>query len=337
MTTRISLIAARNGLGHCRRLLNLSYALIELGFEIDFFATSRQMKLLSVDLEKIRLNPNRVKFLCIGDYGIDTMNMKFFTIEEPTPSHEVASALARSSAVISDNSTWASNYHENFYLLGHFDWFSIWLSLFARNSPKHLIRMLREIEALALSRVRVWFQTVDFTLNQTLLTRTLTIPLFRYHTDQSRSNPHGFLHNSEEIWLGFGTTGFDRAPQARFSNSKYQILMKESYNLHEAKQLPLALIGRPGLGTIRDCISSKTIFLPLSGDSNPELNNNVQTLRKFGLIPDFWVENIDGPELEKTLKLEQLIQCSARIGAYWEQKSSSATSIAKQILKEIAL
>ena len=115
----------------------------------------------------------------------------------------------------------------------------------------------------------------------------------------------------------------------------FSLINKESHFLHIEKLLPLAVIGRPGLGTIRDCLASATPFIPFWSTSDPELTSNVEALSKLGLIAEFW-KNLNGESMESSKNLVSLISdFQPKILDYWTNNSVTSNICARIILEEI--
>ena len=119
----IGLVASNNGLGHARRLLNLSSGFLKVGQSIKLFISREQRIKLSSELAKMNLDLNIIE---IESYGIDgpVWFKQGQPVQEPPPG--VVAEIAGCDFIISDNLTWPFNYNENIALFGHFTWHDYW-------------------------------------------------------------------------------------------------------------------------------------------------------------------------------------------------------------------
>jgi len=335
---RVGLVAARNGFGHARRLLNLAIGFINIGLEVKIFVTARQAELMQQEINLYSNLTGRLKVITIGDYGIDTIDPKFFRLDElDRPDRFVIQSLESCDAVISDNSFWAAEFVQEFYLLGHFDWIRFWQTHKKQKLLKIQDEILEYHAHFWWPKVKIWFRTVDFGWSVPKEVHSTDLPLIRYYTDSTRNSK--FRRQLNPVWIAYGTTG-DRL----FSPNEIDVhglvkVEKESFHLHTSKNKPHFLIGRPGLGTIRDCLSTGTIFLPCGDGGNPELVKNSAELEKLGLIPDFWSE--DKQSSQRVLRLKDppssLEDFHEPLNEYWRNKSQIASNVAALILNRIRL
>jgi hypothetical protein len=334
MTKQLALVSARNGFGHSRRLFSIAKQLVETGLKVEFIATSRQINVIRSSELGPATNANLLTFRELSEGGIDMADFKTFSLQEEAPSLEVLRALESSCVVLSDNSFWASEYHDSFYLLGHFDWFRFWIQNKEHKLNPEELQTLKNLERLSWSKVKIWFRTVDFSFDPKPFVNTVTIPLIRYSEDLAIGSQ---MPRTDKIWVAFGTTGLHTNMLGGYSNLKNSLEYRESYLLHRVSHLPIAVIGRPGLGTIRDCLSSGTIFIPFCKPLDVELNNNVETLKRLELLPHFfssgdWMQNVDSDVM-----LEQIDICNIRIQEYWLRSSANYADVTKIILEGVDL
>lgn len=329
----ISLVSARNGLGHTRRLINLAGGLILNGAKINLFATTRQLSLLRDEILEVKATSGSFKVFCIEDFGFDTLDEKFFSWSTPEPSSDIIRALTESYVIISDNSTWPQKYNENFYLMGHFTWIQYWNKI-ERFSTSSLNSIDRD-ELTKWPKVKKWFQLSDFSWQAPDFIRTKKIPLMRYTSDASMSLSQLKSRNEFLFWKASGTTGRDALMYIPDELKVFSFINRESFFLHNEKLLPLAVIGRPGLGTIRDCLASATPFIPIWSTSDPELTSNVEALSKLGLMTEFW-KNLNSESMESPNSLVSLIRdFQPRILEYWTNNSVASNVCAQIILEEV--
>ena len=119
----IGLVASNNGLGHARRLLNLSSGFLKAGQSIKLFISRDQRIKLSSELAKMNLDLNIIE---IESYGIDgpVWFKQGQLVSEPPL--DVVAEIAGCDFIISDNLTWPFKYNENIAIFGHFTWHDYW-------------------------------------------------------------------------------------------------------------------------------------------------------------------------------------------------------------------
>ena len=91
--------------------------------------------------------------------------------------------------------------------------------------------------------------------------------------------------------------------------------------------LPKMVFGRPGLGTIRDCLASRTYFHPLWEGRDVELESNSEHLHRLGLFKNL-TEN-------SNLGVFNDEEISFRIKRFWEDNSAASTAVVDLILANI--
>jgi hypothetical protein len=271
-------------------------------------------------------------FHVLSEIGIDNADRKKFALQEEIPSSNTLRALQSSQIVLSDNSFWAANYHDNFYLLGHFDWFHYWINNQVNKLRSDTLDALRLLEVEAWKKVKVWFRTVDFSIGYCPQVKTVITPLIRYPSDLA---PGSRKERINKFWLALGTTGLHKYRRRDFLGLEDKLILRESYNLHQIRPLPIALIGRPGLGTIRDCLSSGTVIIPISNLNDIELNQNVETLNRLKLIPEFFSDTNWTHQTENSEFLQQISDYETRIVDYWSKASAVTADVVSEILRGV--
>jgi hypothetical protein len=306
----IGLLASQNGLGHARRLVHFSGAFKESGYEVSLYLSSRQVLALSKEIREIC---PEIKVFEIEGYGLDGPAQI-----NPT-AREVPESLQRQfrkfNFVLSDNLTWPGSFLESFLLMGHFTWIDYWTF---RDPNQGLEISKAKMHA---SKISKWYSPVDFSQIPTSLNgiERIEIPLSRYISDP-KARP-----NSDTTSVSFsnGTTGLNQSDQneLRLELKKVNLVLtdRESHSFHE-NQTPALTLGRPGLGTIRDCLAFGIPFLPCWVGDDPELFNNEATLKRNGLIPSAWKGN-EKPNIEIIREFLEDRQIQDRINAYWMQNS----------------
>jgi hypothetical protein len=284
--------------------------------------TKRQYKILSEDL----LNLN-IEVIQIGNYGLDGLlidpSIKILKIPKT-----IIDLIENADLVFSDNSLWPAKYSNSFYLLGHFDW----VTHFLNSSPDYLniVPNLDLIEDLALSElsltknIKIWFQTRDFILPPYFEVSSTNTPLLSYSTDNFISR-----NRKNETWFAQGTTGKNFESLLLNPLNFTRVLKKETWEMSFNETIPLIVVGRPGLGTIRDCFASATCFYPLWTGYDLELDNNKKVLDRLNFGLNFTKVSTQ----DEALDYLQVI--SERMKQYWSDNSSTSDKVAKFLLDSI--
>ena len=234
-------------------------------------------------------------FIEINNYGIDGPAPLINLEELDKPPLSVIKIIEKSNFVFSDNTLWAFRYNSNFSLFGHFNWLDYWL-IVGLNSLKPKFRSIFDLELESLARIKTNFVYESFEIEHKLKSSQLPsnpipLKLVRYTSDN-------FLPKTKSkkpyIWVSSGTTGI-MANQVlqikKLQVKKIKVIKMESYKLLYAKQKPWLIMGRPGVGTIRDCLASGTLFYPINFHGDPELTSNVKSLVNLSLLTSNVFEN----------------------------------------------
>lgn len=322
---RILLVASSNGLGHARRLLNLTSGLHALGFDPRLAITKRQADHLDSEIKEMRRS-FACKLLQIDHHGLEAKLFQSVGAHKPISS-ETKKAVAEADLILSDNSLWPASYNPNFFLLGHFEWLT-----YVKLLPKAIQQPIMETDAFRIEKRLIeqslgWFKTKHFSMENELLNPiALEVPLPRYSKDPSYQRIR-----SDAVWASWGTTNRNALNTNRPKLFGHQVLTRETWEMSSSNQLPLAVLGRPGFGTIRDCLASGTPFIPSWQGEDPELASNETTLKRLGLSLEFRLE--EGSRLGNLkIKIEAT---SYAIERFWTQNSATPTEIAKQIMKTV--
>lgn len=319
---KIVFVSSPNGLGHARRLLHLIPSFISAKNKIYLLMTRRQSMILSEDL----YNSN-FEVVQIGNYGLDGLliDPSLNIVEIPKT---ISDLISTADLVFSDNSLWPAKYSNHFYLLGHFDWVTHFL--YSSSDYLKTIPNLYLLEQLALNELDLtkniikWFQTTDFILTPYFDVPCTKIPFLRYSTDNFISE-----NRKNETWIAQGTTGRNFESMLFNPLNFTKVIKKETWQISLNETAPLLVVGRPGLGTIRDCFASATCFYPLWTGYDLELDNNVNVLHRLNFELDFTKVYTR----DETLTYIKVI--SEKMKQYWTDNSSSSDKVAKLLLDSI--
>jgi hypothetical protein len=306
----VGLVASQNGLGHARRLTHFSGAFEELGYQVSLYLSSPQVLTLSKEIREVCPKTKVFEIPCYGLDGPAQINSTVRVVPK-----SLQRQFREFDFVLSDNLTWPGSFLENFLLMGHFTWIDYW----AFRYPNQELEIDKAL--LHASKISNWFAPVDFSQIPTQLDEIgrTEIPLSRYISDPKAP------HNSDltGVFFSNGTTGLNQSDQNELGLQLKKINLVltngESHSFRE-NQTPALTLGRPGLGTIRDCLAFGIPFLPCWVGDDPELFNNEATLKRIGLIPSAWKGN-EKPNIEIIREFLKDTQIQDRIRAYWMQNS----------------
>jgi len=275
---QIGLVSSINGLGHARRLTQLALSLNQIGYQSILFATKKQINKLVPELNKLGKVVNYVE---ITSHGIDGPGWMRNGCLVESPSDNVIRLLHECDLVISDNSIWPIKFNSNFVLFGHFNWLNYWDIKDKQIFSGELKEIYLE-EVMLLSRIKTAFQFKTFHFSGSFNPKTIIpIKLLKYESDKDFPK----MVNSKSIWMSAGTTELNRYPYPnKIKKYKYKIEPIETFKLIGSAQKPFAVIGRPGLGTIRDCLAAGIIFIPYLSEYDPELDSNILSLKNLSLV-----------------------------------------------------
>jgi len=276
----IGFIASINGLGHARRMTHLALSFKKMGFLTTVFATKHQIKRLLLELNLLDKSMN---FVEISSHGVDGPVWMKDGCQIETPSNQVISIIEKCDLVISDNSIWPVKFNSNFVLFGHFNWLNYWHIQKKQSYSKEFLSIFEQ-EISLLRDIDISFQLTNFVLNGVFNTGVnIPVGLMRYESDIKI--PKLIEHST--VWIANGTTKLNKNFDfTSVKNTGLNFSLAETYCLFYEPIKPIAVIGRPGLGTIRDCLAAGVLFIPYLEDSDPELESNVLSLQKLSLVSD---------------------------------------------------
>ena len=312
----VGLVASQNGLGHARRLMHFSAAFRELGYEAYLFLSSRQVQTLSREIGEI--SP-KTKVSEIDGYGLDGPTQSGSEVREVPESLQLQ--LKQFDFVLSDNLMWPGSFLNTFILMGHFTWVDYWKS---RQTNKEFEISKSTFHA---SKISKWYSPVDFSQMPTYLSgiERIEIPLSKYVSDPKT------IRNLDMNSVSFsnGTTGLNQSDEhelrLQLENIGLALVTKESHSYQDS-QIPAITLGRPGFGTIRDCLAFGIPFLPCWEGDDPELKSNEAALKRIGLIPVAWEGN-QKPNIKIIREFLNDKEIQDRIRNYWIKNSAPITEI----------
>ncbi len=264
------LIPSQNGFGHVTRLIQIGRELIQKKYQVTLMLSKRQKNLLPKNFD----SAENFRIFDLPSFGIDgyektkkLIQIKQFQVK----------LVAGADVVIADNVLWPAMFNSNFYLHGHFLWSSVLNDL----DPKVLAE-----EITRLDNVKKWFQIKHFSLSSNYLenlNKVIKVNMMRYQDDEKiRLLPIA----KKTIWLVAGSIDAHKKLISQIKNfdKNFEFKHIETHVMLNLGYRPEFVIGRPGLTTIRDCLSAGIQFLPLKINLDKELKSNVEYLIKLGLV-----------------------------------------------------
>jgi hypothetical protein len=233
--------------------------------------------------------------------------------------------------VISDNLLWPYLYNTNFALFAHFTWKDYWSKIDTPKSNSTL--KLIEGENSILKSIPLAFLSQDFTFNEEAFEsqKIIKIKLLRYENDVFLSSLQKI---PDEVWLSEGTTNLDSITIFNQKNHQNLNLIKsETFQMIKSVRKPALVIGRPGLGTIRDCLASNTLFFPVWNKEDPELTSNVKSLVRLKILPKVILSEIELPRI-LTILSQQIRKEKSNIKD-WNNLSTLPENACMQIMGNI--
>ena len=320
----IGLVASINGLGHARRLMHLALSFQDMGILTTVFATQKQIKFLLPELNSLG---KKVDFKEISSYGIDgpVWLNKGCLIESPPK--QIIDLIRKYDLIVSDNVIWPIEFNQKFVLFGHFNWIDYWSikgqSKFSLNTLNIYIK-----EKNLLKGVKYCLQFKDFKLKGDLMTKnSIGIKLLKYGSDVF----FPLKIDANSVWIAQGTTQlYSSNIPNQIGKSPLSIFQKETFNLINSQNKPSIVIGRPGLGTIRDCLAAGILFIPIEEKQDPELESNIDNLKNLLPVLTLPVNQSNFYEILQKINSDKLsLEAWSNI---WPDISQSCADSCEQIL-----
>jgi hypothetical protein len=320
----IGLVSSANGLGHARRLTQLALSFQEKGINPKVFATNKQINNLKLELHALG---KFVNFIEISVYGIDgpVWMENGGLIEKPT--NNVINSIKECDLIISDNSIWPIKFNDKFVLFGHFNWLDYWSVKGKFQFSRSILEKFME-EANLFKKIKLSLQFKDFKMKGSFDTeKVIPIKLLKYGSDSF----FPIKTDMSLAWMAQGTTGLVENLNFDLTTSpSLKLFQKETYLLMNSTYKPAVIFGRPGLGTIRDCLAAGIPFIPMLDSLDPELNSNVNCLEKLTLLPSIKDNRFNLSKYLDNLSLYKDLKESW--SDTWQNCSQNCSDICDQIL-----
>jgi hypothetical protein len=275
--TKVALIACANGLGHARRLMHVA-ELWSTFAEIKIFVTKRQRLLLGKEKELNRSSFSLVEIPPIGLQGPEYESSSLGYSDIPK---EILRLLEDVDFIFSDNALWPLHSFDNTIFMGHFSW----VDYYSEENEISQNISLKYREFLSIERILLSKASKAFLLTPFVFGSPLNIPLrLEFKMPRYEKKPRIYTVDPSLAIVANGTTSqsFEDIELIKERFPDLQLVRMETFLIPSLERTPKLVIGRPGLGTIRDCAEYRNTFFPVNADGI-ELKHNVEILEKYSI------------------------------------------------------
>jgi hypothetical protein len=257
-------------------------------------------------------------------YGLDGPHSTFNVSQD---NKSVLKRISEANVILSDNIAWPAIYNDNVYLHGHFTWVDYWEQADVIDCDFAQLAIERDLK----DKIVGWFKPQTFGLPSSFLaSKVISMPLIRYPQDVEFKK---YERRWSDIWVSVGTTRdqqYSKLVLEPLEKLGFRIQFLETFQFHNLKSLPGLVVGRPGLGTIRDCLASGTPFLDLkeiikAEVTDPELRSNVDAMDKSGLLIT-----------KEAVNLDSLAKLATQYLEFWNDNSTEINQYADKILMTLS-
>ena len=274
--TKVCFVACANGLGHARRLLHIAYSWRLHGLQVSLVVTEKQKLLLSDEWAALSGDESDRVFIVQSAIGLQGPEFEETSMSYSMATDQVVTQLRNADLVISDNSLWPLVYRKDTILMAHFLWVEYYQDLIIRGfKVSKRYKDFIDFE-VGLSNEIINFASIDpfriFELKQRESFISILLPRYNLKVPQVDSN-------SKNILVTVGRTGSYKLDIEKIHQNfpNFHITVGQTNNISGMNALPSFVIGRSGLGTIRDCAEYGVDFMPLE-TTDPELLSNIKVI-----------------------------------------------------------
>lgn len=320
-------MSSLNGAGHFRRILAVAERALGLGHTVS----------LTVGQPHLGLDPGRIRaissrndsevFFLSAPLGLE--GPQWGKPSSQAPNHipsEIRESLVEADFIVSDNSVWPLQLSESTILMAQFLWLDYW-----RRNNSDEETALEKVESSLCKQAKVRLASPSFQIESESIpeSRTLPLKLFRYPYDLDV----GEKPTRKEIWLVGGTTGLNRHSEElpKVLPGGFDLVPRETFLLSKSSYRPAAVMGRPGLGSIRDALGSGIPFLPLWTGEDFELAHNSKVLADWNLVWPDWNSSTVSSLFRPTLEAD-LLETEKHVAAFVDSEFVTLDEAVKQIL-----
>lgn len=274
---KVCFISSSNGLGHARRLLHIAHTWHLYGFEVKLVVTDKQRSLLFDERLELFGEESPEIFISQPAIGLQGPEYENSSFGFNSISEDVLLLLRSCEIVISDNSLWPFKFRKDTILLAHFLWVDYYRILVRQNIKiSSRYREFLAVEDRLVKNISN-FAAIDpfraFELKQRQPFISLGLPYYNLYVPSRDLN-----HKTILVTVGRTDTYKLKIDEIKQKYPESRVLIGQTYNISRLNALPDLVIGRAGLGTIRDCAEYGINFKPLD-TTDPELISNSEILK----------------------------------------------------------
>jgi hypothetical protein len=318
---RILLVSSSNGLGHARRLSFLYNEFLKRGVPTGFILNDFQYTKCESEIQN---SANGEIVISNTKNGLDGPYSSFSDSQD---NKSLLKIISEADVVLSDNVVWPAIYNDKVYLHGHFTWVDYWEQLDVTDCDSTQLAIEKDLK----EKIAGWFKPETFGLASSFLaSKAIPVPLIRYPRDVEFSK---YDRKWSDVWVSVGTTRDQQYSILALEPLEilgFRIQFLETFQFHNLKILPGLVVGRPGLGTIRDCLASGTPFLDLkelikAEVTDPELVSNLDAMEKSGLLI-----------AKEAVHVDSLTKLATQYVEFWNASSTEIHQYADKILTTLS-
>lgn len=308
----------------------LGIAAEKLGISVSIITTSRQVELLQ--LEARRLSSNLTFVVSDNQFELDGPALGHAAMQKfSIPPSEIVELVSGSALCISDNLVWPARFANRFLLLANFLWSEYWDF---REGPIEAVLIQRDLEYQSAALIGGRFANEGLAWSDDKqIPVSSTYKFLRYDTDQKARK----LQIGPQAWVSKGTTGLATL-EAIFGSRDQQernqsLAFKETWELWQGKALPSVVFGRPGVGTLRDCMAAGIPLYPIGYDiKDPELTANRRFAEDFFEIEKIGFASNNSWEAYKTA-VEEIGHRRTSYLEKWDKISDNPENILTRLIE----
>ena len=268
------IVTCANGLGHARRQLHIAARWASEN-DVTLLMTKRQYILLKKEYIDLVHRFGNFKIREASPIGLQGPSISSSFAGNYKINKLIQKLIESSDVAYTANVLWPLALREDVIFFGHFLWTDYFLGKSNLNGSVNLYKLLSFEMELA-SRIAFSVTLNEFTIGDLVrIPNRLSLNLPTYYEDLKLS-----LDPRKEIWISKGTTNLAQEFNNSMGLDSRLFQWRESHEIVGSGIKPAGIIGRPGLGTIRDCIEFNIPFHPFS-ITDVELENNVRVINNI--------------------------------------------------------
>lgn len=299
---RVVFVASANGLGHARRLLHVARSWSSPEVNIRIILTKKQRNLLAGEWQNFADKNNQNPFVIQSAIGLQGPEHEQNARDSSEVEVETVKILKDCDLVVTDNSLWPFTIRPDSILLAHFlwlDYYKIQIASGKQVSDTYRSFMSKEEEIL---NSNIYFAGLEpfraFSLKNREAFISVHLPYYGVRIPPVRLSEPSIL-----VTAGRTELLIPNLEKVRILFPNHKVTVGQTFDIPNMGYLPNLIIGRPGLGTIRDCAEFGINFSPISSE-DPELASNVDVLMELYQVRDLGLCDMVSFPLEQSILRE---------------------------------